>query len=167
MACFCTSVELRDFLLIFIIVTLSSCVNCRNEKTETTWSNVQEAIKEKGKAPNAEKQRRDALMNRYRMQQSRKFTEHCWAIHYISFSQSHGWVISWTMLISTGDLTLKLRSSRKQYVYKILKLILGEGKAAKGEKRTRKARIKELRQFLTRESRIAEKIAQKAKSLTA
>ena len=49
------------------------------------------------------------------------------------------------MLISTGDLTLKVRISRKQYVYKILKLIPGEGKGAKGEKHTRKARIKELR----------------------
>ena len=64
------------------------------------------------------------------------------------------------MLISLGGLTLKVRSSRKQYVYKILKLIPSEGKGAKGEKRIRKARIKEQRQFL-------EKIAQKAKSLTA
>ena len=35
------------------------------------------------------------------------------------------------MLISTGDLTLKVRSSQKQYVCKILKLIPDKGKALK------------------------------------
>ena len=33
------------------------------------------------------------------------------------------------MVISIDDLTLKVRSSQKQYVCKILKLIPGEGKA--------------------------------------
>lgn len=37
------------------------------------------------------------------------------------------------MLISTGDLTLKGRSSQKKYVYKILKLIPGEGKVLKAK----------------------------------
>ena len=37
------------------------------------------------------------------------------------------------MLISIGDLTLKVRSSEKQYVCKILKLIPDEGKAIKAK----------------------------------
>ena len=41
-ASFYTFVELRDFVSIFIVITLFLCVNCRNEKQETS--------KEKGKA---------------------------------------------------------------------------------------------------------------------
>ena len=50
MALFYAFVELRAFASIFIVVTLFLRVNCRNEKQETTWSNVQETSKEKGKA---------------------------------------------------------------------------------------------------------------------
>ena len=57
------------------------------------------------------------------------------------------------MLISTGGLTLKVRSSGKQYDYKILKIIPSEGKGAKGEKHIIKDRIKERRQFPRRSLR--------------
>ena len=59
------------------------------------------------------------------------------------------------MLISIGGLTLKIRSSRKQYFLKNLKLIHGEGKGAKGEKHIREARIKEQGQFLMHDQRLA------------
>ena len=79
-------------------------------------------------------QRRDVLINGYRMQQKRRFQS-----------------VTEQMLISIGDSTLKVKSSQKQHVYKILKLMPGKGKSAKGGKRTRKAQIKERRQFLMRD----------------
>ena len=79
-------------------------------------------------------QRRDALINGYRMQQKCRFQS-----------------ITEQVLISIGYSTLKVKSSQKQHVYKILKLMPGKGKSTKGEKRNRKARIKERRQFLMRD----------------
>lgn len=79
-------------------------------------------------------QRRDVLINGYRMQQKRRFQS-----------------ITEQMLILIGDSTLKVKSSQKQHVYKILKLMPGKGKSAKEGKRTRKAWIKEQRQFSMRD----------------
>ena len=95
---------------------------------------MQETSKEKGKASMLGEQRRDVLINRYRMQQKRRFQS-----------------ITEQMLISIGDSTLKVKISQKQHVYKIMKLTLGKGKSAKNGKRTRKARIKERRQFSMRD----------------
>ena len=47
---FYTFIGLRASVSIFILITLFLCVNCRNEKQGTTWSNVQETSKEKDKA---------------------------------------------------------------------------------------------------------------------
>ena len=79
-------------------------------------------------------QRRDALISGYRMQQKSRFQS-----------------ITEQMLISIGDSTLKVKSSQKQHVYKILKLMTGKGKSTKSGKRTRKAQIKERTQFLMRD----------------
>ena len=74
--------------------------------------------------------KRDALIHGCHMQQKRRFQG-----------------INEQMLISIGDSTLKVKSSQKQHVYKILKLMPSKGKSAKGGKSTKKARIKERRQF--------------------
>ena len=132
---FYTFIEVRAFVSVFIIITLFLCVNCRNEKQETIWSNEQETSKEKGKASMLGEQRRDAFINRCRMQQNHRFQS-----------------ITQHMLRSICDSTFGVRKLTKAAcLRKILKLLPGEGKSAKGWKRTRKARIKEQRQFSMRD----------------
>ena len=149
-ACFCTSLKLRAFLSIFIIITLSSYVNCRNKKQKRHEAMCRKRLRKRVKLQRSETEKKfphERIPHATKLQ----IPECCWAIHYRSVSQGHGWMSSWTVLISASNLTFKVRSLRKKYVYKILNLILSKGKGAKGEKHTRKAQIKERRQFRMRD----------------
>ena len=65
---------------------------------------MQETSKEKGKVSMLGEQRRDVLINGYCMQKKCRFQS-----------------ITKQMLISIGNLTLKVKISQKQHVYKIPK----------------------------------------------
>ena len=158
MACFCTSVELKAFLAIFIIMTLSLCVKCRNGRQKQYEAICKERLRKRVKlqCSEAEKKCAHEWMPHATDPQ---IWEHYWAILCRSMSQSHGSMNGWTMLISTGDLTLNVKKLTKAVCLQNFKAYTRWRKGVKGEKHTRKVRIKKLR--------IAEKISQKAKSLTA
>lgn len=147
-ACFCISVAFKAFLSLFIIITLSSLVNCRNEEQK-----LHKVICRKlwGKRVRLQCSKTEKRCPYKQIPHATEPQIHKMLLnHPLQIFHIQPWLNRyWAMLISeTDSLMLTVKSSRDHYFCNFWALYLIRERGAKGEKRIRKARIKKRRQFL-------------------
>ena len=149
--CFCISLAFKAFISLFIIITLTSLVNCRNEEQKLHKAMCRKLWGKRVRLqfPKTEKWRPYKQTPHATEPQIHRIV----LSHPLQISHIQPWLNGyWAMLISeTDSLMLRVKSSRNYYFYKFWYLYPIRERGAKGEKRIREAWTKEQRQFPMRD----------------